>query len=772
MRKILTCISLFLILAMSMSAQKVGLVLSGGGAKGAAHLGVIKALEENDIPIDYITGTSIGAIVGALYAIGYTPDEMLELFLSDDFASWQSGKVEVQHRNFFVEKDITSEFFQISLDFSDSLQVKAHILPSSLINPIQMNQAFMGLFAQATAKSGWNFNNLFVPFRCVAADVYNKKPVVFRSGDIGDAVRASMTFPLVFKPIWKDSVPLFDGGIYDNFPTSVMRNDFRPDFIFGSIVAGKQKKPNDKLYDQLETMIMQKTDYSVSEEEGMVVQFSFPDISLLDFPESKALMDSGYHRTLAMIDSIKARVPERITREERQQRRQAFKNSLPPLKFKNVIVRGVTNEQRTFIENEMHRDINGEFSMEEFKRVYFRILASGKIQEIRPQAVYNYKERSFDLYLNATIRKELDITIGGNISSHQANQLYLGLGYDGLRRYATSLDLNFQMGNSFSGAMFNARLFLHSKIPSYLNIRTAYSFRKYSESQSLFYEDVLPSFIKQKEMYAKLSYAFPIFNKAKIELVLGIARQNDFYYQTSTVDFSSEKYDRSLYNLYSASFFVHRNSLNFKQYPTSGRLQYLSAGFYTGNEEYKPYFPGKHQVHSKKNLSWFQVNAKWHHYHSFNKSFSLGVNGEVYLSNKRLMNNYTSSILHAPAFTPTPHSLIVFNEAFRANQYGALGLIPIYKFNDMFSFRLGLYGFAPLKEIKKSVVLLEDKTYLDEPYYGKVFRKFHYMGEAALVFQIPSFSVSVYANGYSYPRSNFNFGINIGYLIFNQKFTE
>ena len=77
--------------------KKVGVVLSGGGAKGAAHIGVIKALEENNIPIDYITGTSIGAIIGSLYAMGYSPEEMLELMLSKEFSYWQTGTVEEQY---------------------------------------------------------------------------------------------------------------------------------------------------------------------------------------------------------------------------------------------------------------------------------------------------------------------------------------------------------------------------------------------------------------------------------------------------------------------------------------------------------------------------------------------------------------------------------------------------------------------------------------------------------------------------------------------------
>ena len=88
-------------------AQKVGLVMSGGGAKGAAHIGVIKALEENDIPIDYVAGTSIGAIIGSLYAMGYTPEEMLDLMLSEEFGYWQTGTVESKYAFYFKEPDRT-----------------------------------------------------------------------------------------------------------------------------------------------------------------------------------------------------------------------------------------------------------------------------------------------------------------------------------------------------------------------------------------------------------------------------------------------------------------------------------------------------------------------------------------------------------------------------------------------------------------------------------------------------------------------------------------
>ncbi|MDE6038057.1 MAG: patatin-like phospholipase family protein, partial [Duncaniella sp.] len=113
---------------------KVGLVLSGGGAKGIAHIGVIQAFEENDIPIDYITGTSMGAIVGSLYAAGYTPAEMMELIASPGFADWSTGTINPDELYYFLSQPTTPSLLRINLGKA-STHVKS-VLPMSLINPI------------------------------------------------------------------------------------------------------------------------------------------------------------------------------------------------------------------------------------------------------------------------------------------------------------------------------------------------------------------------------------------------------------------------------------------------------------------------------------------------------------------------------------------------------------------------------------------------------------------------------------------------------------
>lgn len=770
MKRISIVISFFFILINSLQAQRVGLVLSGGGAKGAAHIGVIKAFEENEIPIDYITGTSIGAIIGSLYAMGYTPDEMLQLMLSKEFGYWQTGTVEDDYMYYFRKPDPTPEMAHFSIDMSDSLQIKTNFLPQSLINPIQMNQAFVALYAQATAKAAWNFDNLFVPFRCIGSDIYNKKPVIFKNGDLGEAVRISMTFPLFFKPVWKDSVPMFDGGIYDNFPVKTMKEDFHPDFIFGVALSTGKSKPSNNPYNQIETMIMQETNYEVDEEDGMIIRFNMPDVSLLDFQKANEIMEMGYKRTMSLIDSIKGRVHRRMPLDSLNLRRKQYKESLPPLVFKNIYITGVSESQQKYIESQLHRDINQEFSMEEFKRAYFKMLAYSKIKEIVPKAIYNRVNKTFDLHLYITMSDEINIGLGGNISSHQANQLDLGLGYRYLGRYAADMNADFQVGNSFSGVMLNGRMYLQTRIPTYINWQGVFSYKRYSESQSLFYEDVVPAFIKQHELYMKLKLGFPFLNRAKAEIGFGYGQLNDYYYQNTEVSFADRDYEHSRYNLFSGSLNIEQNSLSTKVYPISGVKRSLNAQYITGTEKYKPNVatePTKNNTHS-----WLQMKAHWEQYHELSKLFNLGYTGELVLSSKNLMENYTASILQAPAFTPTPHSTIVFNEAFRANQYAALGISPILKLGKFVHFRLDLYGFLPLYEIKKHTEVLDNNYVMTLPYYGKFLDSFKYMGEAAFVVHLPFTSISLYANGYSYPSKNFNFGINIGYLLFNPKLLD
>ncbi len=213
------------------TAQRVGLVMSGGGAKGMTHIGVIKALEEKGIPIDYVAGTSMGAIVAAFYAAGYTPDEMIAILQSQDFHSWYKGYVQEKDETYIFRRAPNAEM--IGLWFDITKRGFKPSLPSSMVSSYGMDLAVLQLFSAADAVAKHNFDSLMVPFRCVSSDIVKKKAYVARSGNLGTMVRASMSYPFYFKGVKIDSTMLFDGGFYNNFPWDVVAKDFNPDVITG-----------------------------------------------------------------------------------------------------------------------------------------------------------------------------------------------------------------------------------------------------------------------------------------------------------------------------------------------------------------------------------------------------------------------------------------------------------------------------------------------------------------------------------------------------------
>lgn len=668
-----------------LQAQTVGLVLSGGGAKGIAHIGIIKALEENNVPIDYVAGTSMGAIVGAWYAMGYTPDEMLDLILSEDFNLWSRGIFDKRYVYYFKKPDPTPEIVTFNVALQDSTKFEPHFLPNSLINPFPMNYAFMSIFAPYSAQCEGNFDNLFVPFRAVASDVYHKREVILRNGDLGDAVRASMSFPFVFKPIEIDSVLVYDGGIYNNFPVDVMKSDFNPDIIIGSIVAAKLDKPKeDDLMNQIENMVMQKSDYTLDPEDGILMRFNLSDVGLLDFPKARQIAKIGYDRTIAMMDSIKSRIPRELSQDTRQLQRMVFKSKTPDLVFDKVSVEGGNHQQREYIRRQF--DSDEPFSDEQAKAAYYKTISDGKISDLIPHARYDKESGMFNLDIKAKVHDQLAIGMGGFISSTSSNQIYIGAHYRTVSLNSLDLDLGGQIGQSYTSGMLSARFDLKTVIPMYLKLQAVASKQKFYQNETLFYSDRMPSFITQSEQYVKLRLGLPFLTGSKAVVSVGYGSMNDKYYQSNTVDFSKNEQDRSRYNLLVASMKFDQNNLNNYMYPTSGTDCSVLGLLAYGKERFKPYNSNL-QPHSKQTLSWLQIEGNIHTYFPLGNKFVLGVRGKAVVSSKGLLSNYTSTLIQAPAFTPTPHSKTIFNPAFRSTQYLAAGVIPIWKILNNLQFQ-------------------------------------------------------------------------------------
>ena len=766
MKRFLLVLLFLLGLLPMLQAQKVGLVLSGGGAKGMTHIGIIRALEENNIPIDYITGTSMGAIIGSLYAMGYAPDDMEALLRSPDFKRWYSGKVEPKYEYYFKKGRPTPEFFNIRFDFKDSLHVKPQFIPTSMVNPIQMNLVFVELFARATASCEGNFNKLFVPFRCVASDVYNKKPLILKKGDLGDAVRASMSFPFVFKPIEIDSVLAYDGGIYNNFPTDVMREDFKPDIIIGSVVADNPSRPKEnELMSQIENMVMQKTDYSIPDSLGIVLNFKYDDVSLLDFDRLQELHDIGYNRTISMMDSIKSRVHRRINADNIRLRRLVYRSNLPQLRFRDIRIEGANAQQQAYLKKEFHDEDHDVFTYEDLKRGYFRLLADNMISEIIPHAVYDSNSDLYELHLKVKMEKNLSVRLGGSVSTTSSNQIYLGLGYQNLNYYSKEITFDGQLGKIYNNAQLMARFDLPTHIPTSYRFIASVSTFDYYKKDKLFSKNDKPSFNSKYERFVKLMVALPFLANKRAEFSLGYGQLEDNYFQSNVIDFDKDRSDKSIYKLFGGTIGFYGSTLNTRQYATRGYFEKLMAQVFTGKERFLPGNPSPTEKSStKERQSWLQISYMKEVYHAMSPKFTLGWMTEALYSSKNFSENYTATMMQAGEFTPTPHSKLMYNESFRANQYVAAGIKPIFILNDMFQFRTELYGFMPIFPIKRNA--------LNNAFYGKPLSRFEYMGEASIICHLPFGAISAYVNHYSSPKKEWNVGLTIGWQLFNYRFVE
>lgn len=219
MRRLCFFLSIFLLVSSVALGQrkKVGLVLSGGGAKGVAHIGVLKVLEEAGIPIDYISGTSMGAIVGGLYSVGYSAKQLDSLVRVQDWPFLLSDKISRNNLPFY-EKELTEKYL-VSFAFSPETGFN---VPAGFVK----GNNIYNLFSDLTI--GYHdsipFSSLPIPFACVAANMVDGKEVVMDKGRLPLAMRASMAIPGAFAPVLLDSMVLVDGGISNNFPVDVAKN--------------------------------------------------------------------------------------------------------------------------------------------------------------------------------------------------------------------------------------------------------------------------------------------------------------------------------------------------------------------------------------------------------------------------------------------------------------------------------------------------------------------------------------------------------------------
>ena len=291
--------------------HKVGLVLSGGGARGAAHIGVLKVLEREQIPIDCIAGTSFGSVVGALYALGYTPAEIEQIFTRQD---WNSLFSDAAERRLSPLSEGRESRYQGQLNF----QGLSFELPTGLWTGQKMIEVLNSLTVERMLAAQDDFDRLPIPFRAVATNLLTGEPYVFRSGRMTQALRASFAIPMLFTPVEKDGMLLVDGGLSDNLPSDVAR-DMGADIVLAVDVTAPLLQKGEirsflDVIDQSVSLLMKQSVERNRPLADLTITPELQDYTYRDYTHMSEIISRGEkeaERRVADLRSLVAGIPPR-----------------------------------------------------------------------------------------------------------------------------------------------------------------------------------------------------------------------------------------------------------------------------------------------------------------------------------------------------------------------------------------------------------------------------------------------------------------------------
>jgi NTE family protein len=298
----------------SVRRPRVALVLSGGGARGIAAIGVMRVLEQNNIPVDLIVGTSIGSVIGGLYAMGYSTDQLQLLADTTNWDDLLSYSDDSKRRDLFLDQKIVRDKSILVLRF-EGLEP---VLPQAFSTGQRLSMYLNLLTLQGLYHPDPSFDDLRIPFRAVTTDLLTGKKFVINSGDMTEALRASMAIPLLFNSMPRDSMQLLDGGLLDNLPVDVAIAEKADIVIAVDMVS--PLRPRSKLNapweiaDQITTIMMQEANKLARAKADVVITPRLGNHLASDFTGIDSLITAGEYSTQELIPALKKLIDYRTFR--------------------------------------------------------------------------------------------------------------------------------------------------------------------------------------------------------------------------------------------------------------------------------------------------------------------------------------------------------------------------------------------------------------------------------------------------------------------------
>lgn len=752
--------------SLPLHAQKVALVLSGGAAKGLAHVGVLMALEENDIPIDYIVGTSMGGIIGGSYAAGMSPYRIENIVTSEEFLRWIRG-LPKEGFNYYYHRDAENPgFLKLDLSLDSTLNVQFN---SSIASDVSLNFALTESLAQASAISKNNFDSLFVPLRVVAADIFTQTEVILSKGLLSNALRATQTVPFFYTPIRVDGRYLFDGGVYNNFPVDVATEEFDPDVIIGVNVSSKvfTEYPYDNddrlIRNSLIYLLLDKSDPTAINDLGVYIQPNIKGYTSFDFQKAKSLIDSGYVQTMRKMDEIKQKITRRVSCDELAVRRNEFNDRSLPFVFDGLRFEGFNEKQSRYINRlfGIRQDKQGPLYHQDIIRGYYELVSEEYFHNVVPNILIDSTTNRFVLKLSKRPQRNFQVDFGGVIATRNISNIFLGLSYYRFNKSLVQTYLGFQTGSFYKSATARARIDNPFVTKFYVEPAVSFNSWDYLESEDLL-QDVTATVLRRVNRKASLDFGWPVGRYFKA--TIGIEGMSNLdRYSNDSVFSSTVTLDALKVRGFRTGLRISTSSLDRKQYPSRGKALSIAADYFRVNEYYTPGSTSVDDIPFDGHHRWFRLRFSAEQY------FNSGVYHPGYLvegvfSNQPSFQNYYGTIINTPAFHPLQDSRTLLIENFRSFNYLAGGIRNVFELRNKLDFRLEAYLFKPLDYLVQSPT--QDalkKSDLSKAYLAAT---------AAMVHHSPIGPISLSVNYYDDEQNQLGVLLHVGFLLYDRHSLE
>ncbi len=364
----------------SNKSKKIGLVLSGGGAKGFAHIGVLKALDEANVKVDYIGGTSMGAAMGALYASGYSGQQIDSIIMSINFMEMLTDKIDRKYHSFFDKKNNEKHLL--------SLPVKGFTpkLPIALSKGQNTYNKLSELYHHVDHIT--DFSKLPIPFFCIVTNIETGKAIEINSGSLPLAIRSSASLPTLLAPSTIDSLVVIDGGISNNFPIDEMRKK-NIDFIIGVDVQGSLKEHKEldsalEVVDQIINFQLYGNEFTEQEKINLYLHPDVAKFGLVDFDKKREIIDAGYaiaKKQLNKLQQLAETHPKKQTKTPLLDTQKHIVN--------HIRINGAKNYTYKYIKGKLNLKKGKKITLQEFNENINYLTATNNFKSLH----YNFKEK-------------------------------------------------------------------------------------------------------------------------------------------------------------------------------------------------------------------------------------------------------------------------------------------------------------------------------------------------------------------------------------------